>query len=363
MSDMSGLDARYPGRAEKIRKSAPDLLKIYQKNRNDQQTLPHGNADALLTAHLKVIDQVYAADETKREAATKAMKQHFGSNYSYSMNGDEANGEILDFEYTNLAAFPELVEELKKQTEESEKLIAQDKNDTRIMNPTVGFWMDLQEYYKTDPNWTSCENDMMYARGTISGISDTFGSVGAYLEFENFLNNMANPGVELLLGSVAPECQKEENRIKVSANLECIPYNVPDPALTWDKAGNVTNGAKVITNIRNRILWSVLDGEKPMPVSLSICSAAIKDATIEPTFNEKDKCEKHEGEGSHAVTVIGARPGKKAGDCEYLVQNSWGADCSQVGGRECKDGKFWMSEANLFLNIDKISKIVDKTPK
>lgn len=50
----------------------------------------------------------------------------------------------------------------------------------------------------------------------------------------------------------------------------------------------------------------------------------------------------------HHSTLIGRRFNKKTEQCEYLLRNTWGTDCSQYPDRfECQEGNLWIPQNEL----------------
>lgn len=71
--------------------------------------------------------------------------------------------------------------------------------------------------------------------------------------------------------------------------------------------------------------------------------------------------ETEDGTGGHASLVVGRRQNQETGECEYLIRNSWGKDCTQnegpglschkncdEGGGNCRySGHFWVNQKRL----------------
>ena len=97
---------------------------------------------------------------------------------------------------------------------------------------------------------------------------------------------------------------------------------------------------------------------KGTAVGISTCTRFFKNpnATTMKIGTDKFNCgdktspEYTNGEGSHAVTIIGIRCVNGAE--EYLVQNSWGSGCYYSDKFECThQGGFWASAASVINNI------------
>lgn len=103
-----------------------------------------------------------------------------------------------------------------------------------------------------------------------------------------------------------------------------------------------------------------MDGllDRKTPIGISTCTRFFKKPTAK-TFDFEKKTfdcgdrrspEYVDGEGSHAVTIIGSRC--KAGVKEYLIQNSWGDGCAYSDKFECtKKGGFWAPSKIIMKNI------------
>jgi hypothetical protein len=69
----------------------------------------------------------------------------------------------------------------------------------------------------------------------------------------------------------------------------------------------------------------------------------------------------YKGKPDHESTLIGRRFNKSSGQCEYLIRNSYGDDCSLVApSLECDKGNFWVSRTLLQKNIEDIQWLTKK---
>lgn len=135
-----------------------------------------------------------------------------------------------------------------------------------------------------------------------------------------------------------------------------IPFN-----LTCNKV-QLTNYSKSSTNKEDfeRKISEIIENKivKGTPVGISTCTRYFNDPTAKTivfgteNFNCGDKkATGHKnGEGSHAVTIIGSRCNK--GIKEYLIQNSWGSSCSSYHkSYECTGtGGFWAPASVVIHN-------------
>jgi len=49
--------------------------------------------------------------------------------------------------------------------------------------------------------------------------------------------------------------------------------------------------------------------------------------------------------GNHASVIMGRQFNNETGKCQYMIQNSWGTDCSYYPDHlKCEDGKYWIDE-------------------
>jgi len=355
-------EKKSPGFEAKLAESVPELRELYKKNLEESRTKKPVPQDHLKKHMLTIAEQAFPGTENaeKKKNAIDAINGYYADQtYSNDLNWGSAN-DIID---NHIRYFESMVPELKGGIENSKEEFARkidsDKNAKRINDPTFAFWNDLDKHLKKSSKWTNCQSDAESMVSNLSGVASSFGDAGAFLEFDLFLKGLANPDLNLILGSIAPECLDSKNRISLPPNLSCMGYDIPDPKPTFDKKGDLNNFEQIMSTARNRILWSINDKKRPMPVTMSVCSAIIHNKDLIYTHNNSENECAEAGGSSHSVTVIGARKNKKTRECEYLIQNSWGGDCSNVGDRECQNGKIWMDEKQLLFNAKSIEKIVE----
>jgi hypothetical protein len=180
-----------------------------------------------------------------------------------------------------------------------------------------------------------------------------------------------------------PECLEQNNLYKYKDDFDCVSESFPSVGIKVQEDGKLQyNLNKIFESGRNKILESLLDSKKPMPVSISICSQILKDSTVDSEFNvTEENCKNfNETAGSHAVTIVGVRKNTKTNKCEFLVQNSWGSYYCETTLKkrydteneklpekqkkvvDCEDnGNIWIPEDELLKNTSKISKIIKKS--
>jgi hypothetical protein len=80
----------------------------------------------------------------------------------------------------------------------------------------------------------------------------------------------------------------------------------------------------------------------------NIDSLLNKGEIVGLSYNYNVLDENDEKTGGHASLVVGRRLNQETGDCEYLVRNSWGKDCTQHEGDNCRySGHFWVNQRRL----------------
>lgn len=93
------------------------------------------------------------------------------------------------------------------------------------------------------------------------------------------------------------------------------------------------------------------------PVGISVCTRFFKQPKAKSfllglgvsTCGDPSVAGYKNGEGAHAVTIIGSRCNN--GEKQYLVQNSWGDGCFYSKEFECtKKGGFWASSTSVISN-------------
>jgi hypothetical protein len=136
---------------------------------------------------------------------------------------------------------------------------------------------------------------------------------------------------EIIRKMIHPNCKK----YKIPENIKCHHY-----------AGND------VKKFRYEIL-SNLYSEKPKGVGIDYCANVLENITYDS--RSLRKCDGMLGQSYHASVITGARKKAEGEGCEYLVQNSWGADCDKYyDPKKCEDGKIWISEEALMKNYTSI---------
>lgn len=142
-----------------------------------------------------------------------------------------------------------------------------------------------------------------------------------------------------------------EKALSCSGKKQIIPKNLSCSTTNLVKVGNKGNYVPYFSNLVSRSL------EENTPVGISVCTRFFKKpnvVTLKPdqTYpcGNKDDPDYQEGEGSHAVTIIGKRciNGKN----QFLIHNSWGTGCGYYAKEyECnKKGGFWVDEEIIARN-------------
>ena len=211
-------------------------------------------------------------------------------------------------------------------------------------------------------------------------------------ELNNILNSPGNGDCKLpvnkanltnFLNSLAPALKYLQNNLLDFSNLnqsilslaKLIEPNCVDPSKrffakpTYTCESNWPPFKKTKEEIENRKKWmrsqilQSLYSDNPTAVGIGYCSYMLTDKSWHTDYNYS--CSKKNADGSidtggHASVVIGVRKNPEKNECEYLIQNSWGAGCSQYyDPKKCESGKIWVGEEALagnLMNIDKIQK-------
>lgn len=86
----------------------------------------------------------------------------------------------------------------------------------------------------------------------------------------------------------------------------------------------------------------------------------LPDEGFSTSYVSKENKEKFEGRcGHHASVIMGRQFNEETGKCQYMIQNSWGTDCSGYPDHlKCEDGKFWIDEDLLETSAYNINRIV-----
>lgn len=145
---------------------------------------------------------------------------------------------------------------------------------------------------------------------------------------------------------------REKPDLKVLCTKTKIPYSMDAPTLRkrW---------------LRNKII-ATLYSNQPKAIGIAYCGFVLSRLEFETKTNDQCKAEDEikKGvvlDGDHASVIIGVRKPPNKNGCEYLIQNSFGSDCSRYAHPEqCEDGKVWLSEDALARNIYSVSEISEK---
>ena len=377
ISGMTAGKKKNPSFDVKLRESAPALREIYEKNLKEHQG-NQGSSNHLLAYQMGLLDRIYPktvpSNLQKRAKVEGELNAFFYSDpkfpggYLSGLRDNKTTRKLMDQEYASLSDYPELIWFLKDSESQMSSAINLDKMHERVANPTYAFLQDSEAFFKTNKKGMGCDA-MANIRGNLEALSKTYGKVGAFLEFQNFLNGLENADVNLVLGAVAPKCLDGANRIKIPENLQCVSSKVPTPNVIRNKKGQIQNYEAIRKPVRQKLLWSLMNHSNPRPVSIGICSGVFSYDDVMGTFDNSAACKKlHPDTGPHQVTVIGARKNRTSGSCEYLIQNSWGSDCGSMSPKlqkECElnHGKVWLDEKVLVTNVDEIVKIVETPAK
>ncbi len=179
-----------------------------------------------------------------------------------------------------------------------------------------------------------CQNPAFSdVKSQIKSLAISLEKLSAEQQLEEFLKKLQNPDSQIILGAVSPACLEEKNRVRFKDQIDCVPHPRPVSVKLYNEM----------------IMGSLNPNSDPKPVGLLMCSALFDRANYTSTPDAVKNC-KANGGGNHFVTIIGARQSKDQKSCEYLVQNSWGADCSREHQKGCNGGRTWIKDVTLYQN-------------
>lgn len=166
-----------------------------------------------------------------------------------------------------------------------------------------------------------------------------------------------------LLRILAPGCESQLAQGRVALrNLKCVHYSLNGEIDGGETATNRMLSAefpqpaarrKAATDVTLRALCS------GKAVGVDVCTGFMTaSSNVDTSFCEKNNVPGITGHGYHAMTLVGFKRDAQ-GRTRYLVQNSWGRNCSFEGkGKDivCEKvegrptGRFWITEELLWNN-------------
>ncbi len=118
-----------------------------------------------------------------------------------------------------------------------------------------------------------------------------------------------------------------------------------------------------------------LDDNKPMPPGIRYCMHVLTSANfvgIEGSTGSMTNCVLNQKNGAHASVIVGRRPSRNGGTCQYLIKNSHGVSCNKYdrrwecdktkGGQPCPPGEqcggqIWVDEDALLNNLQDVVRV------
>lgn len=180
----------------------------------------------------------------------------------------------------------------------------------------------------------------------------TFSDMNAFVDFITSKAGLKYD--EALLSLIAKDCAPDK-RVKIPENLKCESTRVLMDANDFGTDGPKEKFIKTVTDNRTKMFASLKDNKA---VGLDICTKFWKEPTYdfhkESSSIKFQTCTNTGVHGFHAITMIGYRC--QNNKLQYLAQNSWGPTWQLDGNPyEIEDGKIWMDEEKLFMNLDNIN--------
>ncbi|MFZ4715320.1 MAG: hypothetical protein ACOYL6_16475 [Bacteriovoracaceae bacterium] len=110
--------------------------------------------------------------------------------------------------------------------------------------------------------------------------------------------------------------------------------------------------------LRSKVLKD-LYSDTPTGVGVGYCSYMLQEKSWHTDYQSDcakkiidDAGNERIEKGGHGSVIIGVRKNPEKNECEYLIQNSWGAGCSNYyDPKKCEKGKIWVGEEAMAGNI------------
>lgn len=149
---------------------------------------------------------------------------------------------------------------------------------------------------------------------------------------------------QAMMRMVGPDCP-DDKKIKLPEDLQCEGKDITYPYGEQTAATDAAFLQETKTRLKNVAADAFKSGNA---VGLSICTGFWDPLNPDQFYNKTKQCPTTT-HGFHAVAMVGYRC--KAGQMQYLIQNSWG-DWAAANTRfaETEPGKAWISEEDLAKN-------------
>lgn len=159
---------------------------------------------------------------------------------------------------------------------------------------------------------------------------------------------------EALLSLIAKDCSPDK-RVMIPEDLKCQTSRVLFDEGEFTSSGPSAKFNREVKESRDKMFANIRDNKA---VGLDICTKFWKDPSYnfhkENSSTKYQTCANTGTHGFHAITMIGYRC--KDNKLQYLAQNSWGPNWKLDGDPyEIENGKIWMDEEKLFMNLDNIN--------
>lgn len=183
----------------------------------------------------------------------------------------------------------------------------------------------------------------------------------AYRDYNNFLNSLYQSITDRSLENT--QCLSQNLNSAFPGVDYAIVKNYADRYGTKNLAEFLFDykcKKKSFKNYKIKPINKILPYAKLDEVMTKIDSLLTSGEVVGVAYDYSAMNEKADKTSGHASLVVGRRQNSESGECEYLVRNSWGKDCTQNEGPgltchkncdangECRySGHFWVSQARL----------------
>ena len=180
-----------------------------------------------------------------------------------------------------------------------------------------------------------------------------------------FRNMFPNSNIEDIVDALAHSSlfQYPEGALARLADLNCkmkLPYKALATVPTVDQVSNIDSELNKI--LENGEIASLGVNLSPH-ISLTNLQQYISSQKVSDDLLQQQLCEanvlKDANTFLHAVTLVGRKYNTTTKNCEYIVKNSWGTNCSEksmiVPKLNCQDGYLFLSKSEIAQMIKTIT--------
>lgn len=277
-----------------------------------------------LTTFMKQLDK-------SKTAATQ--KDKFAKEILSSMSPEDKNAMQIEYNRIALGKF----------------------DDCKSQN-VLAYFKDRKEFQdKAKADAVLCNYSELIERASdLAGVlpEKTFSDMSAFVDFITSKAGLKYD--DALLSLIAKDCAPEK-RVTIPENLKCESSRVLFDSDDFTPEGPKETFITTVTQNRQKMFASIKDKKA---VGLDICTKFWNqpeyDFHKENSSTKFNTCSNTGIHGFHAITMIGYRC--QNNKLQYLAQNSWGPTWNIPGDPyEIEDGKIWMDEEKLFMNLDNIN--------